>query len=551
MLTVSGWSFLTPLTVTAANYTLEHPTVSGSWPYTPPEGFWLSNGISTTTAPGTSDNVSLGNGSDLVTITINFNNDVPTLNTLEIKNNATLSIFQGGRFIINNGLTNTGLLLFSGNREVQLNNNSVNSGTILVTGQNVQGSLTSGTLTNTGGLLSVQNGGTLNFRMSGGIVSGTLLVGANSVLTHSDIQTSSNGAPMVMNGVTIVNAGHYDWFQTLNNNSRGKPLALQDGSFTNSGTLSIRQLGIGDTTANIGRSLSISTTGTNQFTNSGQINVLANTADQASNNQFALLDVNVSGDGFFHNNGLLTIQNNSTGDTGGSTYFQYAKVAVTSADKFTNSGTITISLDAATTDDAQHYATLTVADDWTNAGTVLIDRADKTAAQAALDLGTNNYTAAAGSLTQLANGGQIIAGAVNLSGTIAGAGEIQGAAIVSAGGVLAPSGTLTLSDGLTVSGGTLDFDGAANSFLSINGDVDFTGGGTLNVSNIDLTGGDYWLADYTGDLSGTLTVSGLDDAFLDFATDGKIYLTIPEPSALALMVTGAALLLMLRHRRRR
>ncbi|MDR1190536.1 MAG: hypothetical protein LBK60_02580 [Verrucomicrobiales bacterium] len=76
------------------------------------------------------------------------------------------------------------------------------------------------------------------------------------------------------------------------------------------------------------------------------------------------------------------------------------------------------------------------------------------------------------------------------------------------GGVLAPSGTLTLTGDLTVNGGTLEFDGAANSFLYIAGDVDFTGGGTLNVSNMDLSDSAYFLAEYTGMSECQVNISG-------------------------------------------
>ncbi|MDR1191427.1 MAG: PEP-CTERM sorting domain-containing protein [Verrucomicrobiales bacterium] len=67
---------------------------------------------------------------------------------------------------------------------------------------------------------------------------------------------------------------------------------------------------------------------------------------------------------------------------------------------------------------------------------------------------------------------------------------------------------------------------------------------------MNLSGGTYLLAAYTGELLGqTLTFSGISDAILDFSFSGKIYLAIPEPSAWALLLTGTALHAVLRHRK--
>ncbi|MDR1191428.1 MAG: hypothetical protein LBK60_07180 [Verrucomicrobiales bacterium] len=95
------------------------------------------------------------------------------------------------------------------------------------------------------------------------------------------------------------------------------------------------------------------------------------------------------------------------------------------------------------TDDAQHYATLAVSMDWTNNGTILITGANKTVAKVSFDLGDNNYTAAAGSLTVLTNDAQLKAASVTISGTIADTGEILAASTVSASEVLTPTGTLS------------------------------------------------------------------------------------------------------------
>ncbi|MDR1190044.1 MAG: PEP-CTERM sorting domain-containing protein [Verrucomicrobiales bacterium] len=495
--------------------------------------------------------------SDL-TISSSLANGHYQLNSLTIASGVTINLLSASpRLGFNSFLNNAGLIqIISGGRTLAQDASGsvgyfINSGTIQAVGTGAQLNI-SATVNNAGGLLRAGNGGALNFNGSRLITGGDLHIEAGSSFKYENVQ-SLTGQPFTLSSVNFNNEGHLNW--SYANVNRHKNLVIDGGVFTNSGTVSYIVSGSNgeanpyyDYDLKLNGEATVTNSGVMLFRNTG----MENTARTSfSYDEYVSLTVSLTGTGSFTNSGYIEIYNNTIGVTSGAsgTKTQYTALTVNDGEKFTNTGTVSVSLGADTLDDAQHYAMLKVNTNWTNHGTVLIDGADKTLAEARLDLTGQTYTAAAGSLTELAGGGQIIANAVNLSGTIAGMGEILAATTVSAGGVLAPSGTLTLTGDLTVSGGTLEFDGAANSFLYIDGDVDFTGG-ILSVSNIDLTSGNYLLADYTGSLLGqTLTISGVSDAVLDFATGGKIYLAIPEPSVWALLLTGGALLAVLRRRR--
>ncbi|MDR1191662.1 MAG: PEP-CTERM sorting domain-containing protein, partial [Verrucomicrobiales bacterium] len=265
--------------------------------------------------------------------------------------------------------------------------------------------------------------------------------------------------------------------------------------------------------------------------------------------------------GTFVNNGVLTIENTAAGSSAGSPNGNIeAQLTVeNTAAEFTNNGLITIHNNASVADTASYtqQAALTVANGaiFTNTGTILITGdANKTVAKASLDLGANNYTAAAGSLTVLANDAQLKAASVIINGgTFDGAGEILAATTVSAGGVLAPSGTLTLNSLTLDDGGIVNFSITDGDLLDITHDLTLSGA-TLQLTDSALAEGLYLLANYgdtrTGD---ALTISGLSDYnyALNFDTPNQVFLniTIPEPSAWALLLTGAALLAVLRRRR--
>ncbi|MDR1191821.1 MAG: PEP-CTERM sorting domain-containing protein [Verrucomicrobiales bacterium] len=522
-------------------------TTSGTLPGV--NNAWYPNDTSNT--QGT-DYITIGSGNDLF-----FNINKYNTKGLTVESGATITFANGDRYGFNDYLKNFGTLIFNrvGTKTLSDRTGSIspfaltNTGTILATGAGVNLVL-SGSAVNTGGLIRAENGAAIDVRALPIITGGTVSIGVSSTFYNSDVQIT-NQATMQMNNVEFANAGHLYWTQA--NGDHNKSISFNDGVFTNSGTVTYLASGT-HTNSTPKYYIDLALTGQITAVNTGVMTF--RNIDGANPNrtkydydEYVRLTVNLSGTGSFANSGYLELYNDTNGDA--STRTQYTALTVNDGAKFTNTGTINVSLGANTLDDTQHYAALTVSTDWTNHGTVLIDGADQTAAYARLDLGTKTYTAAAGSLTELARGAQIKAGAVSLSGTIKGAGAILAATTVDAGGVLAPTGTLALT-GLTVNAdGTLEFDGDTGSFLHINGDVNFTGG-TLSVSNIDLTTDNYLLADYTGSLLGdTLTLSGLDDAVLDFTTANKIYLiAIPEPSLLALLLTGAALLATLRRRRK-
>ncbi|MDR1146271.1 MAG: PEP-CTERM sorting domain-containing protein [Verrucomicrobiales bacterium] len=547
------FSLSAALTVSADTYEWNGGT-SGTWNVTNVEN-WLVGESSPTYAPGISGttgdaDVVISSGSVTIDI-LSFQ-----VNTLTVGENATFIVPSGNRSGFTTGLTNNGLMRYIGPgfRNLAISTSQVasfqmtNSGTVSIEAGNLQFSVN---LINTDtGLVEVLSGVTLDLRGASGFTNGVLRIDSGAKVWAENV-----GGTVILANVVTDNAGYWEWFSN-GMNDRNRTLTVSGGVFTNSGTLILRQ----DTSAtNFTRSpldLNVNNSGT--FVNDGVI-AIENTAAGSSGtftpngNISAQLTV-ANNAAEFTNNGLITIHNNATVDNT-SNYTKQAALTVANGEIFTNTGTIIISLGADVTDDAQHYAALTVSTDWTNNGTIIIAGANKTTAKASLDLGDHHYTAGAGSVTVLVNDAQLKAAAVTISGgTFDGAGKILAATTVSGGGVLDPDGTLTLSSLTLDDGGILNFSIADNDLLDITGDLTLSGA-TLNLTDSALTEGAHLLANYGGILTGdALTVSGLADYnyALDFATDKQIFLnitSIPEPAAWALLLAGAALLAARRRRR--
>ncbi|MDR1192322.1 MAG: PEP-CTERM sorting domain-containing protein [Verrucomicrobiales bacterium] len=512
---------------------------------------------------GTTDNVTIGDGVHAITVDYDINGTNYTkfaggnslnVNTLTVDSGVTLNIINGRRSGFAGGIINAGLIQALAGRSATfaagsggLNTfNMTNTGTIYKIGM---GSLDLPvSMDNTGGLVAVDNGGTIDFRGATGITGGTITVSAGAKVWASNLGTN-----MSLNNVNTTNAGYWEWFSN-NANNQGRSITVSGGLFANSGTFILRQ----DTNQTANRSLlDLNVTNSGTFRNSGVLNIenIASGGPSASVNEGIYAQMNVAtAAAEFTNSGLLTVYNNAIGSAD-PRWAQQAALTVANGNIFTNTGTISVSLGEDVTDDAQHYATLTVSTDWTNNGTIIIAGANKTTAKASLDLGDNNYTAGAGSVTVLVNDAQLKAASVTISGgTFDGAGKILAATTVGAGGVLDPDGTLTLSSLTLDDGGILNFSIADGDLLDITNDLTLSGA-TLLLTDSAFTEGEHLLANYGGILTGdVLTVSGLADYnyALDFGTDKQIFLNItniPEPSTWALLLTGAALLAALRRRR--
>ncbi|MDR1190138.1 MAG: autotransporter adhesin family protein [Verrucomicrobiales bacterium] len=522
-------------------------TGSGNWNT---DTNWYNVTLSATasgTYPFTGDIVTIIGSGNIV--------NVPQVNpltgnpaSLTIESDATLMFNSGLREMQNTVITNAGLILFKSGGFNMNTDNVTNTGTIAVDG--AQGAIIHG-VNNTGGLIVLRSG-YLNSGFNA-LIGGQLEILATGTYSQTDVQGTNK-----LDSVTVTNAGLLNWSSWISKgetSSRTKSLTLTDGTFANSGIVNLQQLGSSSTAAvNLSHNLNMQLSGSNVFTNSGQLLILNNTSDTQTNDQIAQFTVN-SGATLENGSGAAITISNSASGTANSGYAQYARLTVSDGATFTNSGSITVSLDAATTDDAQHYATLLINRDWTNTGVITVDRANKTAAVAALDLTGQAYTqTGADAVTRLLNGGQLNAASATISaGLLGGNGVISAATTISAGATLDPDGTLTLTSLTLDAGGILNFSLADTDLLNITGNLTL-GGATLNLTDDEVSTGTYSIANYGTLTDGyALTVSGLADEYtykLDFITDSKISLTIiPEPSTWVLLLTGALTLAALRRRR--
>jgi autotransporter-associated beta strand protein len=176
--------------------------------------------------------------------------------------------------------------------------------------------------------------------------------------------------------------------------------------------------------------------------------------------------------------------------------------------------------------------------------------------------GANTYTGAttvnAGTL--LVNGDSSAAtGAVtvNTGATLGGQGTIGGNTTVNAGATLSPGGSigkLSFTGDLTLNGDLFIEVNSTSSYdqLDIGGSFTLGSGATLTLGGLDgaaISVGEYELAlfnkAFTGNFS-SITVNGLDAADYSYTwSDNSMTLNltiVPEPSALALLGIGAALL---------
>ncbi|MDR1192281.1 MAG: PEP-CTERM sorting domain-containing protein [Verrucomicrobiales bacterium] len=531
------------LSVAQADEFRWNKTGEGTWDSTIPNWYNLTEGDIAGALPGGNDDVTISGDSTIVHLRTNPG----TLKSLTISSGVTLEDnYQANRINLTD-FTNAGLITFNAGRLIAVSNSTTISGTMVVESNTTL--LQLATANNTGGLISVRNGG-VEFRWSN-ITGGRVEIYAGASYVHTDVQDTTS-----FSGVTFDNAGYFDWNSRTGGGGRTKAVTFSDGTFTNSGTINLQQLGDTGGGTNIGRTLSIQLSGANVFTNSGKIFVLNETPDNDSGNQNAQFTVDANATLVNNSGASIVINNSANGTTNGAASAQYSRLTVSDGATFTNSGSIAISLAAATTDDAQHYATLLIGADWTNTGIITVDRANKTNAVAALDLTGQAYTqTGADAVTRLLNGGQLNAASVTISeGLLGGNGAIISATTtISAGATLDPDGTLTLTSLTLDNGSILNFSLADLDLLNITGNLTLSDA-TLNLTDSEVSTGIYSIASYGTLTDGyALTVSGLSDEYtyaLDFITDSKILLTIiPEPATWALLLTGALTLAALRRRR--
>ncbi|MDR1305602.1 MAG: hypothetical protein LBK76_10340, partial [Verrucomicrobiales bacterium] len=270
--------------VTAATYTLVDPTSTGTWNNTVGYGIWLADNDPATALPGTSDDVLVRDGE-----TVLFGILTTNVNSINVSAGGTFNITSGNRAGIVNGLTNSGLVQYVGyvpgvadgmsNRNLAVSSGNTqpftftNSGTFAVTAGEM---MLSATIANTGGLVRVDSGATLDLRGATGITGGAFEVSAATKIYATNV-----GGVVLLANVVTDNAGYWEWFSN-GMNDRARTLTVSGGVFSNSGTFILRQ----DTSAM-------------NFTRS-------------------LLDLNVNNSGTFVNNGVLTIENTAAGSSAGS-----------------------------------------------------------------------------------------------------------------------------------------------------------------------------------------------------------------------------------------
>ncbi len=150
--------------------------------------------------------------------------------------------------------------------------------------------------------------------------------------------------------------------------------------------------------------------------------------------------------------------------------------------------------------------------------------------------------------------GKLGTGQVTVSaGTLGGSGSIAGPVSVQSGGVVAPGnspGTLTVGALTLASGAVLDYElgaagtigGGVNDLLVVNGNLAL--GGTLNIADAGGFGnGTYRLINYTGSLSGTLSLGTVPAGFaaaqfkIDTGTPGQVNLIVGAAAAPAIQIT--------------
>ncbi|MDR1191163.1 MAG: PEP-CTERM sorting domain-containing protein [Verrucomicrobiales bacterium] len=569
LLKVSGIAAMAALTMNVSADTYTFPSASSgsaNWDSNSAGG-WVLEGTGTigTLPPGGADvDVVIGSGTNaLVFEYVIGGTGVGTTNvvrnSLTISDSVTLQILYHGHRIAYSTVTNQSLMEVLGTRTIAKDTGGgspllfINSGTILHHTTGAQLTI-NGTINNTGGLIDLGGGarfslaynnnnagiygGTLTLASSGTFDTGSVLTGT---VTFSDVAINNAGVMVAVNNVT-------------NNDYRRLYFTATNGIFNNTGTVSVWQ-GVNHDISSINNSVHtdvFTQSGTNVFTNTGVISVLNESVTNSSAYYETGVAFNVSNNaaagGKFTNDGLIDIRDNAHGTYSSTTY---ARFTVNNGADFTNSGTINIALGNDVTDDALHTAALFINTDWANTGVITVDRANKEHATASLELNGQTYTqTGADSETRLLNDGQLKASAVIINdGLLGGAGLIDAATTLNTGATLDPDGTLTLASLTMNNGSILNF--SATDLLQINGDLNFNGA-TLTLT--DYTGGDpLLLANYTGDLLGkNLTISGLDNAVLNFDTIGKIYLVvIPEPTTTFLLTLGALILILMRKPRRK
>ncbi|MBL9130840.1 MAG: PEP-CTERM sorting domain-containing protein, partial [Verrucomicrobiaceae bacterium] len=415
--------------------------------------------------------------------------------------NAGVQVNGAGLFNATGGVTT-----FNGASSGSNGNLGIGGGTLsFASGANFS---TSGGFTGTSGTL---NGvGTVSFggasTWSGGTMSGTgvtnlnggvAITAANQTINQRTVNlagTSSIGAGTlnISNGGTLANSGTFN----INN---ATTLTFNDGgsggAVTNTVGGIINKSGAG--TATVGSSIN--------FSNSGTLNVAQGTftithaVTQHSGTTLTAGAWNVSGGGtltFSTGSNLTTIGSAASVSLDGASS-TFNRIPTTASTLTTNQGSFTLKNDR----------DITTANAFTNSGTVTVQ--DSTTTFTIGATGNLAYTQTGG-VTAMVGGAFIDPGVFNLN-----AGELRGTGTIESS-VIAGAGTNTIAPGL--------LPGA----LTINGSLSLSGSSTLAMEIGGLTQG--MLYDYL-DVNGVLTLAGMLD--LDFINTFENSVTYSDVFTLA------------------
>jgi hypothetical protein len=500
---------------------------------------------------------------------------------------ANFAVVAGGSFTTSGAFTNSGTMDLEQASSLTVSGNLTNSGTVVTNNQNLQGGANNldvtGTLTNNS-LASVTigvNNDTSDVASAGLLANaGTVTVDKGATFNLTAAGTDTNSGSIALNGGT---------------------LNMQQGSFTNSGTMDLEQKGTLTVTGNLTNSGAITTNNANL---QGGANTLTVTGT-LTNNATDSVTIGVNNDtsdvasvGLLSNAGTVTVDKGailnltaSGTDTNSGSIALNGGTLNTQAGSFTNSGSL----------DLERKGTLTVTGNLTNSGAITTNNANLQGGANILtvtgtltnntgnrvSIGANNDTSDQATVGALANSGTVTVGtgaSLTLQSaatdTNAGSIAISGALNINAATTLSGTGALTLTSGAitglgsgktlnnnsTIQGsGTISNLGIANAGLLLanqavalnilpsaaglnnTGTIEVNAGSALNISGLltnfntatdTLTGGTYYVKGGTLRFTSANIVVNAADIILSGAASQ--ILNLSGVNALANFATNAA-----------
>lgn len=514
-----------------ANWLDGSNAVPTSFPTTGTNGYYLQNGTAGLPASTTLATPNFA-GRVMNSVTIGSNN------TLFLSGISTTG--SAGHLRVTGAFSNTGLIssgtTSTDNVRLELawatGGSVINTGTMTAAEGTLRLASTSSlnsAITNTGGLLKAESGGTFAlqyFTVNNGTVRSD--VGGIIETGEMDVQVKAT-----LTGVAV----------------------------DNQGTFRVRQ----SVVAGGNRTMQTTVNGSSAFVNTGTTlvsSVVNGTHAEANTSYDVRFDL--AGTASFDNTGTIRVSNASTRtNASAGTYNQYATFAVGSTATFASTGKIEVFHESAV---ASTYSRFTAAQSITNQGLVHVrgNTANTGASFQVTGSGNTYVQSGAGSRTLLERGGvlsaetvQIDAGDLGGVGTVSGIDTIIGsAARLVAGDTLASGPTsgalvfnshLGFEDGASVLFG-LGADTAGSGRIMLGAGCELTIGENVAISFINLGGASfgttYRLFETDGgSITGSFTLGALPEGFAGTFTTGSNYIdftltdpsAVPEPGAFALL----------------